>query len=112
MRIKSYNGKVYGAELTAAERRAMNIEINRQLLKRDEQYQADIDAMVLYALMIHKGWKKKRLRKFWDDFNIIHAELRKFYEMEADGDNEWLAHHKLKEIGVDIHQWYKEEQLK
>ena len=110
MRVKSYKGKVFGAELTAAERKAMNIEINRQLVERDKQYQEDIDAMVLYALMVHKGWKKKRLRKFWDDFIKIHKELREFYQMDAPGENEWLAHRMLKEIGVDVHQWYEEEQ--
>lgn len=108
MRPKVYRGKVFGAELTSTERKAMNIEINRQLLERDEKYWEDIDAMTLYALMKHKGWKKKRLRKFWEDFLAIHKELREFYEMNADGDNEWLAHQKLKEIGVDVREWHKE----
>ncbi len=36
MRVKSYRGKVFGAELTAAEKKAMNIEINRQLVERDK----------------------------------------------------------------------------
>lgn len=108
MKVKSYKGRVFGAELSAAEKKAMNIEINRQLVERDKQYAADIDAMVLYALMVHKGWKKKRLRAFWNEFIVIHAELRKFYEMEADSDNKWLAHRMLKEIGVDINEWYKE----
>ena len=109
MRVKSYKGKVYGAELTAAEQKAMHLEINRQLIERDKKYAEDIDAMVLYALMMHKGWKKKRLRKFWDDFIVIHRELREFYQMDAPGENEWLAHRMLKEIGVDVHQWYEEE---
>ena len=33
MRPKLYKGKVYGAELTAAEKKAMKIEINRQLVE-------------------------------------------------------------------------------
>ena len=109
MRVKSYHGKIYGADLTTAERRAMDMEINRQLVKRDEQYAEDIDAMVLYALMIHAGWKKQKLRKFWDDFVVIHNQLREHYQMCEPGDSAWLAHRKLKEIGVDIHKWYKEE---
>lgn len=112
MRPKSYRGRVYGASLSVAETKAMHLEISRQIIKREEQHQADYDALVLYALMIHKGWKKKRLRKFWDEFNVIHAELRRFYEMEADGDNEWLAHYKLREIGVDVKEWYKEAESK
>ena len=109
MRVKSYKGKVFGAELTSAEKKAMNIEINRQLVERDKQYAADIDAMVLYTLMAHYGWKKKRLKKFWKAFLAEHKALREFYQMDETGDNEWLAHRKLNEIGVDVHQWYKEE---
>ena len=108
MRVRKYHGKIFGADLTAAERRAINIEINRQLVERDKQYAADIDAMVLYTLMAHYGWKKKRLKKFWNAFNEEHKTLRDYYQMNEPGDNEWLAHRMLKDIGVDIHQWYKE----
>lgn len=109
MRVKKYGGKVFGAELTAAERKAMDIEINRQLVERDKQYAADIDAMVLYTLMAHYGWKKKRLRRFWKAFIEEHKALREFYQMDEPGDNEWLAHRMLKDIGVDIQQWYQED---
>lgn len=112
MRVKSYKGKVFGAELTAAEKKAMNIEINRQIAERDAQYAADIDAMVLYTLMAHYGWKKKRLRDFWDAFNAEHKALREFYELDNPSDNEWVAHRLLKEIGVDVQEWYKEEKAK
>lgn len=112
MRVKTHKGKVFGAELTADERKAMNIEINRQILVRDAEYSADIDAMVLYTLMAHYGWKKKRLKKFWDAFTAEHKALREHYEMNKPGDNEFLAHRKLKEIGVDVHQWYNKEESK
>lgn len=106
---KVYKGKIYGAVLTVAEQKAMDIEINRQLIKRDEQYAADIDALYLYALMKHKGWKRKRLRNFWEDFVALHKELREFYQLNEAGDAEWFAHRELRKIGVDIHQWYKED---
>ena len=106
---KSYRGKVFGAELTAAERKAMNIEITRQLIERDKKYQADIDALILYVLMSY-GCKKKRLKQFWKRFVAEHKKLREFFEMDQQGDSEWLAHRMLREIGVDVHQWYKEEQ--
>ena len=109
MRFKYYKRKIFGVELNSAEQKAMNIEINRQLVEKDKQYAKDIDAMVLYALMVHTGWKKKRLRNFWKDFNKIHKELRAFYETESPGDNVWLAHRMLKEIGVDVQKWYEEE---
>lgn len=108
---KKMNGRVYGAYLTAAEQRAMDMEINRQIVMKDEQYEMDLDALILYALMRHKGWKKVRLHNFWKDFIIIHKELRDYYQMNRPGDVEWFAHRELKAIGVDIHQWYEEENL-
>lgn len=110
MTLKTHKGKVFGAKLTAAEKRAMNLEISRQILELDEQSTVDFDAMVLYTLMAYYGWKKKRLRKFWNAFVAEHKALREFYQMEGVGDNGWLAHHKLKEIGVDVRQWYKEDE--
>lgn len=108
MRVRSFRGKVYGAELTSAERKAMNTEINKQLVERDKQYAADIDAMVLYTLMAHYGWKAKRLKDFWKAFVAEHEALREFYQMDDPSDNKWLAHRKLKEIGVDVQEWYEE----
>ena len=98
--------------MTAAEKKAMNIEIQKQIIKRDEEYAENLDALILYVLMTHYGWKKKRLRKFWNAFVAEHKSLREFYQMNEDGDTEWLAHQKLKAIGVDVHQWYKEGQTK
>ena len=46
MRVKQYKGKVFGADLTAKERLAMNIEINRQIVEADRKYTNDIDEMV------------------------------------------------------------------
>ena len=106
---KKFKGKTYGAELTAAERRAMNIEINRQIAVKDEQYKENLDALILYVLMVKRGWKKKRLHDFWKDFIAVHKELRDFYQMDKAGDAEWFCHRELKKIGVDIRQWYKEE---
>lgn len=110
MRVKKLYGKPYGVEFTAAERKAMNLEINRQIAEKDEKYKEDIDAMVLYVLMSRYGWRKKRLRKFWNAFIEEHKALREYYLMDEPGDNEWLAHRKLNQIGVDIHQWYKEDE--
>ena len=49
MRIKKAGGKVFGAVLTAAERKAMDMEINRQIVEADRRYADDIDAMVLFT---------------------------------------------------------------
>lgn len=109
MRVKKFNGKPFGVEFTAQERKAMNLEINRQIAERDEKYKEDIDAMILYVLMVHYGWKRKRLRKFWNAFIAEHKALREFYQMNESEEAEWLAHRMLRDIGVDVHQWYEED---
>lgn len=58
MRIKKAGGKVFGAVLTAAEKKAMNMEINRQIVEVDRRYADDIDAMVLYTLHVHLGFAR------------------------------------------------------
>ena len=45
MRIKKAGGKVFGAVLTAAEKKAMDMEINRQIVEADRRYADDIDAL-------------------------------------------------------------------
>lgn len=65
MRIKKAGGKIFGAVLSAAEKKAMDMEINRQIVEADRRYADDIDAMVLYTLHVHLGFGKKRLRKFY-----------------------------------------------
>lgn len=51
MRIKKAGGKIFGAVLSAAEKKAMDMEINRQIVEADRRYADDIDAMVLYTSM-------------------------------------------------------------
>lgn len=49
---------------TPSQCKAMQAEINRQLIEADREYATDYDAMVLYTLHTHLGFGKKRLRKF------------------------------------------------
>lgn len=106
MRVKQFKGKVYGADLTAKERKAMELEINQQIAEADRQHANDFDAMVLYVLHTHLGFGKKRLRRFYDAFSAEHDKLIEHYEMPDGG--AWLADMKLKEIGVDVAAWNKE----
>jgi hypothetical protein len=106
MQIKKAGGKVFGAVLTAAERKAMDIEINRQIVEADRQYTDNIDAMVLYTLRVHLGFGPKRLRRFWEAFSAEHDRLIRYYEMLDD--YAWLCKTKLKEAGVDVEAWNRE----
>lgn len=104
MKIKTINGKVYGADLTNKEREAIDIEINKQIRNRSVQYANDIDAAILYQLHVQLGFGKKRLRRFYDSWKQIHDSLLDHYEMTND-DGTWLCMNKLKEIGVDVEAW-------
>lgn len=48
MRIKKAGGKVYGADFTAAERKAMNLEIQRPPAEYSRKYANEIDAIILW----------------------------------------------------------------
>lgn len=50
----------------------------------------------------------KRLRAFYDYFSTEIKALVNRYEMNAD-DSVWLCTRKLKDYGIDISEWNKEE---
>lgn len=83
MRVKKAGGKVYGADFTAAERKAMNLEIQRQLAEYSRKHANEIDA----------------------SFKAEYFDLIKRYEMD-ESDNIWLNTYKLKEI--DIESWNRD----
>lgn len=110
MRIKQMGNRIYGAELTAKERKAMDIEIKKQIAKMEREHATALDALVLYALHKHLGWGKTRLRRFYEAFTAEHDKLITHYEM-MDDDNAWLAEEKLKEIGVDVAAWNEGQEV-
>lgn len=55
MQIKKAGGRVYGAILTNADKKALNIEIRRQLAEMDKKNVEEVDATVLYVLMTEFG---------------------------------------------------------
>lgn len=109
MNLKVINGKVYGATLTRKEQEAMDIEIRKQLVEQARQYENDFDACVLYQIHAQYGKQAKALRKFYEQWKVVHNELLRHYEMDKP-DAPWLFMEKLKEIGVDIEAWNREDE--
>lgn len=107
MHVKKIKGKVYGANFTATERKAMEIEINKQLAESSRKHELEVDAMILWELHEQLGFGPKRLKRFFDNFNVAMDGLIKRYET-SDSDKSHLCSYKLKEIGVDVEEWYKE----
>lgn len=49
-----------------------------------------------------------RLKLAWKLFYAETLKLREYYLMDQEDDG-WLARQKLKDIGCDIEEWYREE---
>lgn len=106
MLAKRSKGNVYGMSLTAAEKKAMDIEIQRQLAEYDAKHANEIDAAVLWILHEEFGFGPKRLKQFHDAFDKRFNELIRHYEME-DSDSVWLCTQQLKQYGIDVEEWNK-----
>lgn len=107
MKVKKAGKRVFGAVMSAAEKKAMDMEIQRQLAEYDRKHIREIDALVLWELHEQFGFGNKRLKKFYDNFSRSIEALIRRYEMEQ-GDDVWLCTYKLKEIGCDLEKWEKE----
>jgi RPA family protein len=95
--------------LNKRQNKAMNEEINKHILRADHEHHLDTEALILWALHTFPKTRfgKKRLKEFYMAFDVIHQELLEHYSM-GDEDATWLAHRKLKEIGVDVRKWHEE----
>lgn len=107
MRAKKMNKTVYGADLSAAERKAMDKEIRRQLAEYDTKHKLELQAMILWQLHEQFGFGEKRLKRFYDNFDKAIDSLLNRYKL-SDADSVWLCTLKLKDIGVDIEKWDSE----
>lgn len=101
MRVKKSGKHIYGADLSAAEKKAMDIEIRRQLAEYTKKHEQEVSAIILWELHTQLGFGYDRLKKFYDNFRPALDDLIKRYEME-DGDEAWLCTKKLKDYGFDI----------
>ena len=110
MIVLKHKGSVYGAKLTAAEKKAMDIEIEKQIAEYDRQHERELQATVLWVLMDQFRFGEKRLRRFFDSFNPALESLIHRYEMDQ-ADEAWLCLQKLEEKGIDLEQWEKEGPL-
>lgn len=87
--------------------KSMMAEIRRQKKQWVEEMETDVDVTVLWMLHEMCGFGEKRLKDFFDGFNRIYKELIDHYDMESE--MPWVYEQKLKEIGVDVAEWRKEE---
>ena len=100
MLIKKSGGRIFGAQLTAAEKKAMDIEIQKEIAEFNQKNETEIDAAILWVLHEQFGFGKKRLKRFYDHFIPAYRGLIERYEMLDEG--AWICTRLLKDIGVDM----------
>ena len=99
--------KIQGYKMSKAEKQAMDREIQRQIVEYDKKNAYELDSVILWLLHEEFGFGEKRLRRFFDRFGPALDELMKRYELDEE-DKIWICTYKLKEYGIDISQWRKE----
>lgn len=109
MIVKKSAGRVIGAKLTNAEQKAMDIEIRKSIAENTRKHEMELTAMILRQLRKTYGFGEERLRRFFDAFDADLDTLLKRYET-GDGSEPWLCTRELKEDGIDIEQWFDNNQ--
>ena len=108
MKIKRSGKHIFGADLTAAEKKAMNIEIAKQLAEFTRKYQVEIESVFLREMRHKYGHGAVRLRRDFDEFSNDLDELIARYEL-GEEDKLWIAQQQLKAEGFDVEQWHREK---
>ncbi len=107
MIIKKSGSTIFGADFTAAERKAIDMESRRILAEHTRKHELEIEAMVMRQVRRRTGWGKTKLKQFYMDFAPDIMALVKRYEMD-EVDMPWLCTQELKEEGFDIEAWHRE----
>lgn len=108
MYFKKALGKTFGVEFNKDERRALHKAIGEQVAEMDRQMELDRDSSILWMLHEQFGFGHDRLFKAWKLMYADSKKLQDRYEMGPE-DGGWLCRQKLKEYGVDLERWYKDE---
>ena len=99
---------VFGARLTSAEQKALDMEARRSLAEYTRRHELEIEATVLWQIKQLTDWDESQLKAFYQDFDVTLDKLIQYYEMGSE-DAQWLCTKKLKDEGIDIEAWRREK---
>lgn len=99
-------GKIFKVELTPKEQKALDAEINRQILDRHAEFVDDVDYMIMRILHDEFGFGLTRLKRFYEAFIKDNDALVKHYEMADAG--AYIARKEMNKIGCNIEEWNRE----
>lgn len=106
MNFHKVNGQIYKVELSPKEKKAMDAEINRQMLAKHALFTDDFDYMVMRILHNEFGFGLTRLKRFYEVFSADNDALVKHYEMPDAG--VYIARKEMNAMGCNIEQWNSE----
>lgn len=112
MTFKRSGKTIFGVTLTPAENKALDREIEKRLAEKLREQDLEIEARVLYAIRSITGYGKIKLRRVYDEVDESLLALADHYDMHDDDDLTWLCIKKLKDDGIDVEQWSKENEEK
>ena len=95
--------------ISCNQRKTMEAEIKRSMAEYNEKNLLELDSMILWGTYSQFGFREKRLRKMYECFADEVDALGKRYEMDSYDDEVYLCTHKLKDAGIDILKWSKED---
>ena len=104
MIVKKSGGTILGLQLTAAERKAMNIEIQKSLAEYNRRNLQEVDAIALWILHSEFGFGEKRLKKFKELFLSRSEELNRRYEITDQAEELWVYTKLLRDDGINIEE--------
>lgn len=96
-------------EPTAAQRRALKIQVKQDFEKLLELYNKEVALQVLHILHFDFGFGQQRLQKFADKLAEMQIETIDRYEM-TDEDTPWRCEKELKESGIDVDKILKRDE--
>ena len=100
--------KLIDVQFNKAEQQALINAINKQIVEQDRQFEMDRDSSILWMLHEQFGFGPKKLYRAWKHMYADSKKLQDWYEMGPE-DGGWLCRYKLKQYGVDIERWYRDE---
>lgn len=107
MFVKKSGKTIFGLDMNAAERKALDMEARRAVAEYTRMVELEIEALVIRQIRRLTGWGGIKLKRFYVDFAPELKKLCDHYEM-PEVDAPWLCLMELKKEGFDIEAWHRE----
>lgn len=94
----------YGFQFKTPGKKAMNLEINSQIVAKKDEFMNGIDSVILWTARTDLGFGKKRLKRLYKSIIRNYNEMCKYFQM----DDTYPAEYELRKLGIDMDELRKE----